>query len=71
VNAEEVVRSYLAALEAKDLARFDLLVSPDLVFVTPPRPLGKKDLLAVFRAIWDGFPTGGLTTANLSAPIML
>ena len=56
MDAQEVVRSYLAALEAQDLARLDLLVSKDLVFVTPLRPLGKQDLLAVFRAIWDGFP---------------
>jgi predicted ester cyclase len=56
MSAEQVVRSYFDALEAKDLARLNEVVSPDLVFVTPLRPLGKQDLLRVFSAIFDAFP---------------
>ena len=56
MSADQVVRSYLDALEAKDLVRVDSLISPDLVFVTPLKPLGKHDLLRVFKAIFDAFP---------------
>ena len=55
-EAEQVVRSYFDALEAKDLVRVDAVVSPDLVFVTPLKPLGKQDLLRLLRAVFDAFP---------------
>jgi predicted ester cyclase len=56
MSAEHVVRSYFDALEAKNLDRVDALVSADLVVVTPLRPLGKPDLLGLFKAIFDAFP---------------
>jgi predicted ester cyclase len=61
------VRSYFAALETKDVAGLDMLVSDDLVFVTPLRPLGKQDLLGVFRAIWGGFPDWSFNHGELVA----
>ena len=57
MSAEQVVRSYFDALEAKDLVRIDAVISPDLVFVTPLKPLGKQDLLNLFTAMFDAFPT--------------
>ena len=56
MTAEQVVRKYFDALEAKDLAKVEALVSRNLVFVTPLKPLGKDDLIKVFRAIFDAFP---------------
>ena len=56
MSPDQVVRSYFDALEAKDLVRVDALISPDLVFITPLKPLSKHDLLGVFRSMLDAFP---------------